>query len=509
MGASFSATPRFAAAGLLTALPIALAAAQSIGSELKVNGLVRPIFLTHAPNDFSRVFIIEKQGRIRIAEITPSGAYTLRPTAFLDIDPLVVGGTSEFSEQGLLGLAFHPDYANNRLFYVNYTAVAGSGDTVIAEYSVSADPNIATPAAVRTIMTFDQPQSNHNGGWIAFGPDNYLYIGTGDGGNANDQGAGHTEPGGNGQDVTSNRLGKILRVDVNGDDFPADNNRNYAIPPTNPFVGTGNDGEIWAYGLRNPWRNSFDRLTGDLWIADVGQNNWEEVNFQRASSTGGENYGWRCYEGNAATGYPNTTCDGTYVFPIQVYSHSSGCSITGGYVYRGCAIPALQGTYFYTDYCTDTIWSFRYNGSSVTEFTNRTSQLDPPGALTAVSLSSFGEDAYGEVYLLDQVGGEVFKIVPTGAVTPDCNSNGRNDDCELLDGSQTDSNGNGILDSCECVGDFDDNGVTDLADLSALLSAFGTCTGQAGYDARFDLDASGCIDLSDLSQVLSDFGCTL
>lgn len=509
MGTGLLRGSRFIFAGLLSALPVAIATAQTpIGTELKLNGLIRPIFLTHAPNDFSRVFIIEKQGRIRIANITPAGAYTLLPASFLDIDVLVTGGTTEFSEQGLLGLAFHPNYPTNPRFYVNYTAVSGGGDTVVAEYTVSADPNIAN-ATGNIIMTFDQPQSNHNGGWIAFGPDNYLYIGTGDGGNRDDTGGGHTEPDGNAHDLTGNRLGKMLRVDVNGDDFPADANRDYAIPPTNPFVGTGNDGEIWAYGLRNPWRNSFDRQTGDLWIADVGQDLWEEINFQPAASAGGQDYGWRCKEGLVFTGLPNTTCDDVYTDPIQVYSHNSGCSITGGYVYRGCAIPDLQGTYFYTDYCTDTIWSFRYNGTTISEFTNRTAQLDPPGVLNALSLSSFGQDAYGEVYLCDQVGGEIFKIIPTVATSPDCNANGRNDSCELLDGSAADSDGDGFLDSCECVGDFNNDNVTDLSDLTVLLSGFGLCTGDPGFNPALDLDGSGCVDLGDLSLFLSAFGCSL
>jgi glucose/arabinose dehydrogenase len=509
MGTGFMRGSRFVLTGLLSALAVATASAQTpIGTELKVSGLVRPIFVTHAPNDFGRIFIIEKQGRIRIANITASGAYTLLPTAFLDIDALITGGTSEFSEQGLLGLAFHPNYPANPRFYVYYTAVSGSGDIVIAEYTVSANPNIANTTG-NVIMTYDHPQTNHNCGWMSFGPDGYLYIGSGDGGNRDDTGPGHTEPNGNAHDLTNNRLGKILRIDVNGDDFPADANRDYAIPPTNPFVGTGNDGEIWAYGVRNPWRDSFDRLTGDLWIADVGQDLWEEIDFQPAGAPGGRDYGWRCKEGLVNTGLPNTTCDGTYIDPILVYSHSFGCSITGGYVYRGCAIPDLQGTYFYADYCSNTIWSLRYDGTTITEQTNRTAQLDPPGALTLVSISSFGEDAYGEIYACDQTGGEIFKIIPTAATGTDCNSNGRNDDCELLDGSATDSNGNGILDVCECIGDFNNDGVVDLSDLTPLLSGFGVCTGDPGFNPAFDLDGSGCVDLGDLSLFLSSFGCSL
>ena len=485
--------------------------AQTFGTQRKVSGLVRPVLVTHAPNDYSRIFIIEKQGRIRIAQITTSGNYTLLPTSFLDIDAITTGGTTENSEQGLLGLAFHPNYPTNPRFYVNYTATAGAGDTVVAEYQVSGDPNIANAASGNIIMTFDQPQANHNGGWIGFGPDGYLYVATGDGGNFNDQGAGHTEPGGNAQDLTSNRLGKMLRIDVNGDDFPADTNRDYRIPPTNPYVGTGNDAEIWANGLRNPWRPSFDRGTGALYIADVGQDSTEEINYQPPGVPGGRNYGWRCYEGNSVFNF-DSVCSGVagFTFPIQTYTHGVGCSITGGYVYRGCAIPSLDGTYFYADYCTARIWSFVYTGS-VTQFTERTAQLAPGGGLSIASITSFGEDAYGEMYICDSTGGEIFKIVPTSASTPDCNANGINDECELLDGSQTDVNGNGVLDVCEvvCIGDFDNDGSTNLADLTALLSGFGLSTGDPGFNPVFDLNGNGSIDLPDLSALLADFGCTV
>ncbi|MBI5864972.1 MAG: PQQ-dependent sugar dehydrogenase [Planctomycetes bacterium] len=482
------------------------ATAQTIGTELKVSGLVRPIFVTHAPNDFSRIFIIEKQGRIRIAQITPSGTYTLLPTSFLDVDAITAGGTTESSEQGLLGLAFSPNYPADPRFFINYTATAGSGDTVVAAYTVSANPNIANTAG-DIIMTFDQPQTNHNGGWLAFGPDGYLYIGTGDGGNRDDSGTGHTEPGGNAHDLTSNRLGKILRIDVNSDAFPADGNRDYAIPPTNPFASGPNDGEIWDFGLRNPWRPSFDRVTGDLWIADVGQDQTEEINFEPTGSSGGRDYGWRCREGNHDW-IVDSVCTGlTFTEPIYVYSHSTGCSITGGYVYRGCAIPSLVGAYFFADYCTARIWSMRYNGATITEFIERTASLDPPGALAIASVTSFGDDAYGELYICDSTGGEVFKIVPTSASTPDCNGNGRNDWCEIMDGSAADGDGDGILDVCECVGDFNNDGVTNLTDLAMILSGYGACTGDPLYNPVLDLVGNGCIDLSDLTTFLANFGC--
>ena len=244
-----------------------------------VSGLNLPVTVENAGDGSGRIFIVQQTGQIRIL----SGG-TLLPTPFLNISALV----SCCGEQGLLGLAFHPDYANNGFFYVNYTNVAG--DTVVARYEVSAtDPNVADPNSAQTVLTQDQPFSNHNGGQLAFGPDGYLYIALGDGGSGGD-------PQDNGQNLNT-WLGKLLRVDVNGDDFPGDPNRNYAVPPDNPFVGIAGLDEIWAYGLRNPWRCTFDRVTGDLFIADVGQNAWEEINFQPASSGGGENYGWDVLEG--------------------------------------------------------------------------------------------------------------------------------------------------------------------------------------------------------------------
>ena len=252
----------------------------TIQLEQVASGLNLPVTVTNAGDGSGRIFIVQQTGEIRIL----SGG-TLLPTPFLDISALV----SCCGEQGLLGLAFHPDYATNGFFYVDYTNVAG--DTVVARYEVSAtDPNVADPTSAQTVLTQDQPFSNHNGGQLAFGPDGYLYIALGDGGSGGD-------PQENGQNLQT-WLGKILRVDINGDDFPGDPNRNYAVPPDNPFVGDPNAlDEIWAYGVRNPWRCTFDRVTGDFFIADVGQNAWEEINFQPASSAGGENYGWDVLEG--------------------------------------------------------------------------------------------------------------------------------------------------------------------------------------------------------------------
>ena len=253
---------------------------QTIQLQLVVSGLNLPVTVTNAGDGSGRLFIVQQTGQIRILN-----GGTLLPTPFLNISGLV----SCCGEQGLLGLAFHPDYANNGFFYVNYTNVAGN--TVVARYEVSpTDPNVADPNSAQTVLTQNQPFSNHNGGQLAFGPDGYLYIALGDGGSGGD-------PQENGQNLQT-WLGKILRVDINGDDFPGDPNRNYAVPPGNPFVGDPNAlDEIWAYGVRNPWRCTFDRLTGDFFIADVGQNAWEEINFQPAASAGGENYGWDVLEG--------------------------------------------------------------------------------------------------------------------------------------------------------------------------------------------------------------------
>ncbi len=377
--------------------------ARALQVDRVASGLSRPIFATAAPGQPDWLYIVEQRGHIEILDLSTG---TVHSTRFLNVSNLATG-----NEQGLLGLAFHPDYQNNRLFYV-YTTVSG-GDTVIAEYQANVGGATANPSSARTIMTFDQPFSNHNGGWIGFGPDDYLYISSGDGGSGYD-------PQNNGQDITNNLLGKMLRIDVDGDDFPLDANRNYAIPPTNPFVDVVGDDEIWSYGLRNPWRSSFDRETGDLYIADVGQGVREEINVQPSASSGGENYGWRLREGTIQT---PTSVGGPKpagaIDPIYDYLHASiptgGYSVSGGYVYRG-PIPELQGHYFFADYVNPRVWSLRFNGDSpatfdgtnYTDFIDWTDLLDPDvGQIN--SISSFGEDAAGNLYILD-LGGEVFRI---------------------------------------------------------------------------------------------------
>ena len=368
------------------------AAAVPITSVRLLSGLARPVFMTVPPGDSNRLFILEQHvGRIRVYKLQ---SQTLEPTPFLTVSDISTG-----NEQGLLGLAFHPQYQSNGHFYIYTTEPSWSSR--VDRYTVSTNPDIADATSRFEILEFDQPFRNHNAGWMSFGTDGYLYVATGDGGSGND-------PSNNAQRTEANLLGKMLRLDVDSDDFPGDSNRNYAIPPDNPFVGTNGLDEIWAYGLRNPWRCSFDRETADLWIADVGQDVWEEINFQPAASTGGENYGWHCKEATHLTGFCTPAPD--VVDPIYEYNHSDGISITGGNVYRGSAIPDLTGTYFFADFAFATIWSLRYDGQSVSGFTNRTDELVPDvGSINQIA--SFGEDASGEMYICD-LGGEIFKIVP-------------------------------------------------------------------------------------------------
>ena len=426
------------------------------------------VFATYAPGDYTRLFIVEKQGRIKIVNLKTG---VLSGQLFLDIDALVGGGGSTSNEQGLLGLAFHPDYQKNGFFYVNYTKNSDAQfheDTVIARYEVDpGNPDVALPNSALILLTFDQPFGNHNGGWIGFGPnDGYLYISTGDGGN-------QCDPGQRAQDITNQLLGKMLRIDVDGD-----NAGNYGIPESNPFVGIIGDDEIWAYGLRNPWRPSFDRATGDLYIADVGQDAREEINFQPNDSTGGENYGWDCMEGSdcQAAGCPAGACvcfSPDLTDPIHEYNHFLGRSLTGGYVYRGCAIPTLDGTYFFADYVSDRLWSFTYDGKNNPIVTSRIAELSPSSdGFPIDDISSFGEDARGEVYIVDQGGGfngQVFKIVPdVPTISP---------------------------------ADLDCNGVVGANDLLTLLSSWGSCDGCLA-----DLDGDHVVGAPDLLTLLAEWG---
>jgi hypothetical protein len=348
------------------------------------------------PGD-DRLFLVRKRGIVQIYD-----GSTVLTTPFLDIDALVVGSgvPPTGDERGLLSIAFHPDYGTNGFFYVDY--IDNGSDTVVARYEVSGDPDVADALSAQTVLELDQPAGNHNGGQLQFGPDDYLYVGMGDGGNGCDS----TGPGCNAQ-RTDSLLGALLRIDVDGDDFPADPNRNYAIPIGNPFVGNPSvEDEIWAFGLRNPWRFSFDRSSGDLWIGDVGQSGAtrrEEINRQSAG-VGGQNYGWPIAEGDqcgpgtcsiASCPTPVASC-ASLTFPV--YDYNGGCSITGGYVYRGSSIASLAGRYVFGDYCSGDIIALD------------TSTLDDPVvADTGFELTSFGEDIDGELYVA--VGENIFKII--------------------------------------------------------------------------------------------------
>lgn len=380
-------------------------------------GFNLPLYVTAPSGDTSRLFVVQQTGQIRIIKLP---ARTVNATPFLDIASKVVLG----NEQGLLGLAFDPNYATNGRFYVNYVAPGGkfgAGVTHIAEFTVSADPDIANTTSERKLLTFNQPQTNHNGGWIGFSPrpgdEGNLYIATGDGGNGDDQGPGHIEPGGNAQSTRS-FLGKMLRIHI--EKAPA----TYSIPPDNPFGGSATaKREIWALGLRNPYRNSFDRATGLMAIGDVGQSTREEIDVQKQNNPGGgENYGWRVREGSVQNpAYPSDPPPPAAVDPIFDYPHTTGQTVIGGYFYRGRAIPALSGVYIFADYLgpeggnnTGRIFALHYDGKTASGFQDITSQLFPTriGNFPLNNPSSLGENARGELYITDIGNGNIYKIAP-------------------------------------------------------------------------------------------------
>jgi glucose/arabinose dehydrogenase len=397
-------------------------------AQLVASGLSQPLFVCAAPGDVNHIYIVEQTGKVRRFDLT-TNSFDAAP--FIDLAGKIV--TS--GEQGLLGLAFDPNYASNGRFYLNLVVPGGSfgnGTTHVSMFTASSSPSptaspTATPKKKKhkkkhptptpvpngevVLLSFDHPEANHNGGWIGFSPrandDHNLYIATGDGGNGYDQGTGHIEPGGNAQNKTT-LLGKMLRIHVDPVTGTA------SIPPANPFAGaTGSTRkEIFDYGLRNPFRNSFDRQNGTMFMGDVGQATREEVDVQPASNPGGgENYGWRLREGTIATpssvGGPPPTGN---VEPILDYDHSVGQTIIGGYVYRGSAIPALQGKYVFGDYAAGKIFTLDFNGTTASNFSDITAVLFPSGGLS--NPSSFGEDANGELYITDIGSGQVFKIVP-------------------------------------------------------------------------------------------------
>lgn len=454
---------------------VAGAGIETLFTQRVASGLARPVYATYAPGDYTRLYIVEQftgnTGRIRVLN-TKTGVLQSAADPFFTISPVDTA-----NEQGLLGLAFDPGFEDNGYFYVNYTDSAG--DTRIVRYH-AIDKDNADQSSGTLILFIDQPFTNHNGGWMDFNPKinasdpQYLYIGTGDGGASCD-------PLQRAQDITNQLLGKILRIDVSTGSPVA--------PADNPFVGISGDDEIWHYGVRNPFRCAFDRETGQLYMADVGQNAREEINVQPAHThgtepgdlgyEGGVNYGWDCREGTACSNSVSFQCNGTTngcscggvvsVDPIFEYTHGSGCSIQGGYVYRGCRIPTLDGTYFYADHCSNQIWSLFYDGTSVSNQTNRTSELAPGGGLSITSISSFGEDALGEMYICDTFGGEVFKILPRIPTISEA--------------------------------DVDCSGAVNTVDLLALLAAWGPCDG-----CIFDLDGDGEVSTVDLLLLLGEWG---
>jgi glucose/arabinose dehydrogenase len=470
------------------------------GKQLVVSGLDAPMFTAFAPGDPTHMYIAQRSSPggsasatalIRILDLQTG---VLAPTPFLTIP-----GINNNGEGGLLGLAFDPNYQTNRKFYVNVTANNSISGTVfsnyIREYSRSEmNPLVADDASGKPILTYTQPQTNHNGGWIGFSPkDGFLYIATGDGGNGNDQGTGHTEPGGNAQDTTNQWLGKMLRVDVSGDQFPADDNRNYRIPNyhqanTNPFapvpdpahsgefIDPAGDDEIWAYGLRNPFRDGFDRATGDLWIGDVGQDTREEVDFQAGTSAGGENYGWRLREGfiaNPTSGIGGAKPAGA-IDPVFDYKHPgasgadpnfTGNDVIGGVPYRG-PDPSLQGVYFFTDNSANKFWTLRRSTTGGAPTVTNINSLLGTGGSSPVSIT---EDSVGNLYITF-LSGSVYRIL-TNAVTP---------------------------------GDFNADARVDAADLATWQTGFGTTSGATR--AQGDADGDGDVDGADYLALQRNFG---
>lgn len=442
-------------------------------------GLADPVFLTHAPGDPDRIFVVDRGPVIAANRRAGSIVILDRATGVARPDPFFEITTSGDSERGLIGLAFHPDFQNNGTFFVAYTDLAG--DSTIERYTVSAsNPDLADLSSGEIVIKVDQPAANHNGGWLGFSPVNgYLYASIGDGGGGGD-------PFETGQDLTS-LLGTILRLDIDGDDFPADPNRNYAIPAGSPFPSLTFPAalpEIWAWGLRNPWRNSFDRDTGDFLIADVGQDRREEINFQPAGDPGGNNYGWDCIEGNLP--FETTGCFGDgveFTPPLLDYEHGgvNGCSITGGYVYRGCAMPEADGLYFYGDFCSGTVWTL-----DMTDGVAGTPVVQSRLALPGFRLVSFGEDFYGELYSVD-IGGTIRKILPDRAV-PDIDNNFLADECERCT-------------TADLAGPF---GILNSSDVNAFVDAF------LGLEPEADLAPPlGILNSTDINAFVSSFlkGC--
>lgn len=430
--------------------PARVQAEPALKTVTVATGLDSPVYVTAAPGDSSRVFVVERSGSIAVVDLTTG---QVLPEPFLKYTDV-----STDTEQGLLGLAFSPNYAQNGLFYT-YRSNA-KGDIVVEGLQVSTDPNVADATSANVIFTEPHEQVYHYGGWLGFGPkDGDLYISIGDDGDPT-----------NAQNPNA-LYGKILRVDVNSDGFPNDPTKNYAIPPTNPFAGGGGAGEVFAYGLRNPWRAGFDSQTGDLYLGDVGENHIEEVDLIPGASGGGQNFGWILLEGDQPTGIGDPTgLDLTG--PIHQYTHDIGGAVAGGNVFRGDSIAGLQGTYFFGDFISGKLWSMRVVDGQVTDFQDRTTELQPAGS-SILNPAGFGQDAQGRIYVADFSSGSILRLeaVPAAA---DPNQDGVVD---LTDFGILKANfGSGAT---WAQGDFNGDGKVDLTDFGVLKANFGKDSGSA------------------------------
>jgi glucose/arabinose dehydrogenase len=474
-----------------------------------MTGLAYSLGMAFAPGDPTRLFVVEQRRGVRVIHANPDGTYTLVQTPFIDLTGQNLNTGLEY---GALSVLFHPQYRTNGFVYVVYSPTSASGnfgDWLLARYHVDpSNPDQAEPNSRTTVLFLPYPIQNHRAGWMAFGPDGYLYANTGDGGEG--------DPGNRASNLGL-LFGKTLRLDVNGPDgipgtsdddaFPADPNKNYCIPGDNPFISTpGALAEIWAYGLRNPWRSSFDRLTGDLWTADVGQSAWEEVDFQPASSPGGIFYGWRCLEAAQPTNYAGCPAQlPPSTLPVFAYPHSgggiTGSSVTGGYVYRGCAMPAMQGRYFFGDW-TGKIWSALPSGGTLTNIVAHTAELTPAGQSGLGTMVSFAEDHLGELYYVawGAATGAVHKIEPQTPQGPDCNANGRTDACDIALGVSLDQNHDGVPDECQgCYPNCDGSTappVLNVLDFNCFINSFSSGESYANCDGSTTPPALNVLDFN-------------
>ena len=434
----------------------------SITAELIHSGLTEPTYVTAIPDDTGRLFIVEKHGRVRLIK---DGV--LQQQSFLNIDSLVPDETWN----GMLGLCFDPSFDTNGFFYVQHTRGTSSSNRVcVARYTVSSDdPDLADITSRHVIVELTYPGGNgfHVGGWIGFGPDDMLYIPMGDGGYSGDATAGARS-----QSLTS-LWGKVLRVDPNAEDaYPADANRNFGIPDDNPFIGQGS-GEIWARGLRNPYRADFGDVSGDFWIADVGLYQREEIDVIEAGDGGGQNFGWDCAEGTWCIPNAQCSCGSDLTEPHLEYQHNEGCSITGGSVYDGCAIDGMQGRYFYGDWCGGDVWSCRLDGGAVVDVQSHTAALNPGGQPGISGITAIGVDWQGELVIVSQQG-NLFRIVP-------------------------DSGGSG----CTVEGDANGDGVVGVDDILLILQAWGAC--MPGSECQGDFNGDWIVGVDDLLILLANW----